>query len=85
MERSSERRKFRLRAPQAAEYLGVSLMTLTKMEKRGELIPFHTPGGHRRYSIELLEAYVRKNRQSVAQRNADSSKLRESTRSRPKR
>ena len=65
MERSSDRKKFRLRAPQAAEYLGVSLMTLAKMEKRGDLVPLRTPGGHRRYSLDLLEAYVRKRRQSA--------------------
>ena len=85
MERWSDRSKFRFRATEAAEYLGVSLMTLAKMEKRGELVPFRTPGGHRRYSLELLEAYVQKKRRTVARRNADSSKLRESTRFRPKR
>lgn len=85
MELSSDRKKFRFRASQAADYLGVSLMTLTKIEQGGELVPFRTPGGHRRYSLELLEAYVRNKRRSRGRRNVDASKLRESTRSRPKR
>lgn len=71
MERSSDRKRFRLRPRQAAEYLGVSLMTLAKMENYGELVPFRTPGGHRRYSLELLERYVRKRRQSAVSRNRD--------------
>ena len=58
-------------ARQAAEYLGVSLTTLRKMEKEGELVPFRTPGGHRRYSLEILEEYVESNRRSGAPGKAD--------------
>jgi excisionase family DNA binding protein len=47
-----------LRAKEAAEYLGVSLVTLRRMEIQGALSPYRTPGGHRRYSIEMLEEYL---------------------------
>lgn len=66
MEDVSDRSKFRMTARQAAEYLGVSLVTLRKMEKGGELVPFRTPGGHRRYSFEILEEYVERKRRSAA-------------------
>ena len=69
MEGVSERRKFRMTARQAAEYLGVSLITLGKMEGEGELVPFRTPGGHRRYSLEMLEEYVEGKRRPVAPGN----------------
>lgn len=35
MEGVNDRRKFRMTARQAAEYLGVSMVTLRKMEKEG--------------------------------------------------
>jgi len=73
MEDLSDRRKFRMTARQAAEYLGVSLVTLGKMEKEGELVPFRTPGGHRRYSLEVLEEYVESIRRSSAPENVDGS------------
>ena len=66
MENTIDRKKFRMTARQAAEYLGVSLVTLRKMEKEGELVPFRTPGGHRRYSLEVLEEYVESKRRSAA-------------------
>lgn len=47
-----------VRAREAAAYLGVSLVTLRRMEKQGVLSPYRTPGGHRRYSIEMLEDYL---------------------------
>jgi len=47
-----------LRAREAAEYLNVSLATLGRMEKEGELTPFRTPGGHRRYSLAMLDEYL---------------------------
>lgn len=47
-----------LTAREAAEYLRVSLFTLNKIEKRGGLLPFRTPGGHRRYSPEMLQEYL---------------------------
>ena len=73
MQQVNDRRKFRLTARQAAEYLGVSLVTLRKMEKEAELLPFRTPGGHRRYSLEMLEEYVQSKRRPVAERSADAS------------
>jgi len=73
MEDARDRRKFRMTARQAAEYLGVSLVTLRKMEKGGELVPFRTPGGHRRYSLEILEEYAQSKRRSTAPRKADGS------------
>ncbi len=51
-----------LTAREAAEYLRVSLYTLRKMEKEGGLMPFRTPGGHRRYSLRMLDEYLEKSR-----------------------
>ena len=70
MEDMNDRKKFRMTARQAAAHLGVSLVTLRKMEKEGELVPFRTPGGHRRYSLEMLEEYVESRRRSTAPRSA---------------
>lgn len=47
-----------LTAREAAEYLRISLFTLSKMEKLGMLSPARTPGGHRRYTLEMLNAYL---------------------------
>ena len=66
MENARDRKKFQMTARQAAEYLGVSTVTLSKMGKGGELVPFRTPGGHRRYSLEILEEYVQSKRRSAA-------------------
>ena len=41
-------------AREAADYLRVSLSTLSRMERRGMLRPLRTPGGHRRYTLEML-------------------------------
>jgi len=73
MEEVIDRQKFGMTARQAAEYLGVSLVTLTKMERGGELVPFRTPGGHRRYSLEMLEEYVGSKRRSAKRRKSDGS------------
>ena len=43
-----------LTAREASEYLHVSLFTLSRIEDEGLLVPFRTPGGHRRYSLEML-------------------------------
>jgi excisionase family DNA binding protein len=43
-----------LTAREAADYLRVSLSTLNRMERRGLLQPLRTPGGHRRYTLEIL-------------------------------
>ena len=47
-----------LNAREAASYLGVSLNTLYRIEKDGELTPYRTPGGHRRYQVQMLEDYL---------------------------
>ena len=51
-----------LNAREAARHLGISLPTLARIEKRGDLSPYRTPGGHRRYSIEMLEEYLENSR-----------------------
>ncbi|MGB2895113.1 MAG: helix-turn-helix domain-containing protein [Anaerolineales bacterium] len=51
-----------LNARQAAEYLGISLSTLRRIEREGSLIPFRTPGGHRRYRINMLDEYLERSR-----------------------
>ncbi len=47
-----------LTAKQAAAYLGISLYTLRKVEYLGYLKPYRTPGGHRRYSQQMLDGYL---------------------------
>jgi excisionase family DNA binding protein len=59
---TSEDRKVLLKAREAAEYLRVSLFTLNKIERIGMLTPFRTPGGHRRYSLDMLNQYLEQNR-----------------------
>lgn len=46
----------------AARYLGVSVATLRRMDKKGILIPFRTPGRHRRYSRQMLDRYLEDSR-----------------------
>ncbi len=53
-----------LTAREACRYLHISLFTLNKIEQRGLLQPFHTPGGHRRYSLALLHEYLERSRTS---------------------
>jgi len=52
------RRSRLLSARDAAAYLGISLATLAQIERKGFLSPYRTPGGHRRYSREMLERYL---------------------------
>jgi excisionase family DNA binding protein len=59
---ATEGRQVVLKAREAAEYLRISLFTLNKMERQGLLMPFRTPGGHRRYTLEMLNQYVEENR-----------------------
>ena len=61
-----------LTAKEAAEYLRVSLYTLKKMGSEGGLIPFRTPGGHRRYSLRMLDEYLEKSRQPPRRRESES-------------
>jgi excisionase family DNA binding protein len=51
-----------LTAKEAAAYLRISLFTLRKIEQQGLIIPYRTPGGHRRYSLEMLNEYLEKSR-----------------------
>jgi excisionase family DNA binding protein len=53
-----------LNAREAAQYLRVSLFTLSRIEREGGLIPFRTPGGHRRYSMRMLHEYLENSRNS---------------------
>ena len=53
-----------LKAREAANYLRISLFTLKKMEKEGKLVPFRTPGGHRRYSLQMLNEYLERSRRA---------------------
>jgi excisionase family DNA binding protein len=59
----AEREMPLLRARQAASYLNVSLATLYRIEKEGKLTPFRTSGGHRRYSLAMLNEYLERSRQ----------------------
>lgn len=59
---TTDDRKILLKAREAAEYLRISLFTLSKIERIGMLTPFRTPGGHRRYSLDMLNYYLEANR-----------------------
>lgn len=45
-----------LTAREAAGYLRVSMSTLSRMERRGQLSSLRTPGGRRRYTLEMLNS-----------------------------
>ena len=49
-------------AKEAVAYLGISLSTLNRIEKEGRLVPFRTPGGHRRYDQAMLDEYLESTR-----------------------
>jgi len=49
-------------AKEAARYLRVSMFTLSKIDKEGGLVPYRTPGGHRRYSVRMLNKYLNSSR-----------------------
>ena len=51
-----------LTAKEAAGYLRISLFTLRKIEQKGLIVPYRTPGGHRRYSVDMLNEYLEKSR-----------------------
>ena len=51
-----------LNTREAADYLGISKNTLYRMERDGLLCPYRTRGGHRRYHLEMLEAYLEESR-----------------------
>lgn len=60
-----------LTAKEASEYLRVSLYTLRRMENDGILIPYRTPGGHRRYSLKMLNEYLERSRLSSRRRKSE--------------
>jgi excisionase family DNA binding protein len=60
--RSTPNTRRLLKAKEAARYLGISLSTLYRMERMGCLQPYRTPGGHRRYRVEMLDAYLEDSR-----------------------
>ena len=62
---ATNERKVLLKAREAAEYLRISLFTLNRIERQGLLRPFRTPGGHRRYTLEMLNQYLEENRYST--------------------
>ena len=64
------RRVALLTAREAAGYMRISLFTLSKIERRGSLVPFRTPGGHRRYSLAMLNEYLENSRFAVLKQSA---------------
>jgi excisionase family DNA binding protein len=58
----AEERMNLLTAKEAARYLRVSMFTLSKIEREGGLVPYRTPGGHRRYSLQMLNIYLNSSR-----------------------
>ena len=55
-------------AREAARYLRVSMFTLSKIESNGGLVPYRTPGGHRRYNLRMLNQYLNNSRRSSRSR-----------------
>ncbi len=53
-------------AREAARYLRVSMFTLSKIESGGGLVPYRTPGGHRRYSLRMLNQYLNSSRKPAS-------------------
>ena len=51
-----------LTAKEAASYLRISLFTLRKIEQQGLIVPYRTPGGNRRYSLDMLNEYLEQSR-----------------------
>jgi excisionase family DNA binding protein len=49
-----------LTAKEAADYLRISVSTLNRMEHKGTVTSLRTPGGHRRYTLEMLNACLKK-------------------------
>lgn len=62
-----------LTAREASTYLGISLSTLNRIEKEELLVPFRTPGGHRRYNRRMLEEYLEATRVNHKNKEATAS------------
>jgi len=58
----AKRRAPLMNAREAAKYLRVSQFTLNKMQQEGKIQPFRTPGGHRRFSVRMLNQYLNNSR-----------------------
>ncbi|MFQ5812433.1 MAG: helix-turn-helix domain-containing protein [Anaerolineae bacterium] len=58
----AKKRTSLMTAKEAARYLRVSQFTLDKIERAGGLVPYRTPGGHRRYSVRMLNKYLNNSR-----------------------
>ena len=58
-------------AKEAARYMRVSMFTLSKMESDGGLVPYRTPGGHRRYSVRMLNRYLNDSRRKEKSNNGN--------------
>ena len=58
----AEKRVGLMTAREAAKYLRVSQFTLDKIERAGGLVPYRTPGGHRRYNVRMLNKYLNNSR-----------------------
>ena len=54
-----------LTAREAASFLRVSLFTLNRIERQGSIVPYRTPGGHRRYSMAMLNVYLQASRSNL--------------------
>lgn len=57
-----------LSVKEACDYLGVSRMTLLEAESKGWIKPERTPGGHRRYTRDTLEAFLHRTRTAHEER-----------------
>ncbi len=54
---------------EAAKYLGMSLSTIYRMEKKGLISAIKTPGGQRRFSKNIIDEYLKKSRKFEAPQN----------------
>ncbi len=52
------RKKYDLSSKEAAGYLGVHADTLKRWADLGEVASWLTPGGHRRFAVEDLDALL---------------------------
>jgi hypothetical protein len=63
--KGSDQKLALLTAQEAAGYLRVSLSTLNRIERRGLLLPLRTPGGHRRYTLDMLNECLTQHKAGV--------------------
>lgn len=54
---------------EVAKYLGISVSTIYRMEKRGLISAIRTPGSQRRFSKKSIEEYLKKSTQFEAPQN----------------